>query len=62
MSEFLQFLERVGVPAAFAYVLLFRIEPQLRKLTAAVLQLPERLHTLGYSTQPTSRKNGSTKE
>jgi hypothetical protein len=46
MNDLFQFLERVGIPAGFAYVLLFRIEPELKKLTAAVLQLPERIHLL----------------
>jgi len=59
MNEILQFLERVGVPAGFAYVLLFRIEPELKKLTAAVLQLPERLHTLACGATPQSEKNGT---
>ena len=61
MNEILQVLERVGVPAAFAYVLLFRIEPELKKLTAAVLQLPEHLHTLACG-PPTQPENNETKK
>lgn len=52
MELIFSFLERVGVPAGFAYVLLFRIEPALKELTAAVLKLPQSLHTLNCN--PTS--------
>lgn len=52
MELLLGFLERVGVPAGFAYVLLFRIEPALKELTAAVLRLPQGLHALNCN--PTS--------
>jgi hypothetical protein len=61
MNELFQFLERVGVPAGFAYVLLFRIEPELKKLTAAVLQLPERLHTLACGPAQQPEKTGTKK-
>jgi hypothetical protein len=57
MNEILQFLERVGVPAGFAYVLLFRIEPELKRLTAAVLQLPERIHLLSACPAQLPEKN-----
>jgi hypothetical protein len=40
VDQFLTFLERVGVPAGIAYVLLFRIEPALKELTKAVLTIP----------------------
>jgi hypothetical protein len=53
MNELFQFLERVGVPAGFAYVLLFRIEPELKKLTAAVLTLPHKMHTCACGTTST---------
>lgn len=52
MLEILSFLERVGIPAGFAYVLLFRIEPRLEALTKAVLELPTHMHTCAYSTAP----------
>jgi hypothetical protein len=53
MNELFQFLERVGIPAGFAYVLLFRIEPALKQLTAAVLTLPGKMHTCACA--PTSK-------
>ena len=53
MDLILSFLERVGVPAGFAYVLLFRIEPALKDLTAAVLTLPQKMHTCACGTTST---------
>ena len=53
MDLILSFLERVGVPAGFAYVLLFRIEPALKDLTAAVLTLPQKMHTCACDTTST---------
>lgn len=44
VHEVLLFIERVGVPAAIALLMLWRLESRLELLTKAVIDLPGRLN------------------
>jgi hypothetical protein len=53
VQELLNFLERVGIPAGIAILVLLRIEPRLDALTKAVLELPNHLHICACDTTST---------
>jgi len=62
MTELLHFIERAGVPALIALVVLLRIEKRLDALTKAVLQLPSRIQSCPYATRSEPQESTPTIE